>query len=325
MILNRIAEPVLSKAQLRLSTQVIKISTDTNEGSDQASSVAVSINTEEDPVFYDEIVVTVPLGYLKRNLDCFSPPLPNHLAKAISHITYGRLEKVYITFPAAFWHDESFDAENTSFFTQFLHPTYATEQNPDAWNMEAASLALLPSESAQPTLLFYMHGPCAEHVTSLINGLDPDSSEYYNRLQRFFEPYYSRLRNYDTSSPDCTPKAVLATNWQNDEFAGYGSYTNCQVSHGEEQIFLDKDIETLRHGAPERNLWFAGEHTAPFVALGTVTGAYWSGEAVAKRILHAYGMSDDAGIEAKVGVEDSSQGQDGQMEGTGHGAAVVAL
>ena len=308
MILNRIAESALSKAYIRLLTKVTEISTSNNVGSDPASNVAVSTSTKEAPDIYDEVVVTVPQGYLKRNLDSFSPPLPDHLSKAISHIPYGRLEKVYITFPAAYWHDESSAAENPSFFTHFLHPTYAAEQNPAAWSVLAVSLALLPGESAHPTFLFYMHGPCAEHVTSLINGLDPDSSEYYNRLQRFFEPYYSRLRNYDASSADCTPKAVLATNWQNDEFAGYGSYTNCQVSHGEEQIFLDKDIETLRHGAPERNLWFAGEHTAPFAGLGTVTGAYWSGEAVAKRILHAYGMSDDAGTETKVGVKDSLQG-----------------
>ena len=294
-------------------------------GSGHTSNVAISTNKKEAPVLCDEVVVTVPLGYLKRNLESFSPPLPNHLIKAISHISYSRLEKVYITFPAAYWHDDSSAAEDTSFFTQFLHPTYAVEQNPDAWNMEAASLALLPGESAHPTLLFYMHGPCAEHVTSLINGLDPESPEYYNRLQRFFEPYYSRLRNYSASSADCIPKAVLATNWQHDEFAGYGSYTNCQVSHGEEQIYLDKDIETLRHGAPERNLWFAGEHTAPFVALGTVTGAYLSGEAVAKRILHAYGLSDDAGIETKVDVKDSLQDQDEEVKGTRHGAGVIAL
>ena len=54
---------------------------------------------------------------------------------------------------------------------------------------------------------------------------------------------------------------------------------------------LDKDIETLREGCPERGIWFAGEHTAPFVALGTVTGAYWSGEAVAKRVAEGYGLS----------------------------------
>lgn len=50
----------------------------------------------------------------------------------------------------------------------------------------------------------------------------------------------------------------------------------------------------MREGVPGRGLWFAGEHTSPFVALGTVTGAYWSGEGVAGRIAMAYGMVDDA-------------------------------
>lgn len=45
----------------------------------------------------------------------------------------------------------------------------------------------------------------------------------------------------------------------------------------------------MRRGVPGRGLWFAGEHTAPFVALGTVTGAYWAGEGVARRIVRAWG------------------------------------
>ena len=47
----------------------------------------------------------------------------------------------------------------------------------------------------------------------------------------------------------------------------------------------DRDVEALRRGMPERGVWVAGEHAAPFVALGTSTGAYWSGERVAGRIL----------------------------------------
>lgn len=35
-------------------------------------------------------------------------------------------------------------------------------------------------------------------------------------------------------------------------------------------------------------MWLAGEHTAPFIALGTTTGAYWSGEGVARRIAALY-------------------------------------
>jgi len=44
-------------------------------------------------------------------------------------------------------------------------------------------------------------------------------------------------------------------------------------------------VECMRRGMPEQGIWIAGEHTAPFVALGTATGAYWSGEKVALRIL----------------------------------------
>ena len=39
-----------------------------------------------------------------------------------------------------------------------------------------------------------------------------------------------------------------------------------------------------------RGIWFAGEATAPFAALSTVTGAYWSGEAVGRKILDMYGL-----------------------------------
>jgi hypothetical protein len=44
----------------------------------------------------------------------------------------------------------------------------------------------------------------------------------------------------------------------------------------------------MREGLPDGGLWFAGEHTAPYLGIGTVTGAYWSGEAVARRISEVY-------------------------------------
>ena len=76
----------------------------------------------------------------------------------------------------------------------------------------------------------------------------------------------------------------MATRWARDSLAGYGSYSNFQV--GLESG--DEDIETMREGLPEQGLWLAGEHTSPFSGLGTATGAYWSGESVATRIVEAY-------------------------------------
>ena len=45
------------------------------------------------------------------------------------------------------------------------------------------------------------------------------------------------------------------------------------------------DVEAIRHGMPEQHIFFAGEHTAPFDGLGTVAGAYTSGEQIATRII----------------------------------------
>ena len=45
------------------------------------------------------------------------------------------------------------------------------------------------------------------------------------------------------------------------------------------------DVEAIRYGMPEQHIFFAGEHTAPFDGLGTVAGAYTSGEQVARRII----------------------------------------
>ncbi|KAK3190888.1 hypothetical protein K4F52_003205 [Lecanicillium sp. MT-2017a] len=109
----------------------------------------------------------------------------------------------------------------------------------------------------------------------------------------FFSPDYCLLPNYAADDPNCVPVCALATNWQNDELAGNGSYTNFKTSpslpEGGCETQLD-DIRAMRHGMPERGIWLAGEHTAPFVAIGKSTGAYWSGESVAMRILATNGL-----------------------------------
>lgn len=288
-ILELIAKGALAKAELKLSTKVTSFRSNVQSG--QTPSVTIT-TASNDTLDFNDVIVTCPLGWLKRNISSFSPALPSQVATAIEHISYGRLEKVYVAFPTAFWLSSNSTGTGPAFFSQFLPPAYASDQNPERWTTESVSLASLPGSCAHPTLLFYFHGPCAQHVTSLIQGLDPASKEYFSRLDAFFQPYYSRLPDYSSSSPDCKPSGILVTNWQNDEFAGFGSYTTFQASDPAKdgEVQLDKDIEALREGCPGRGIWFAGEHTAPFVALGTVTGAYWSGEGVAKRVAELYGL-----------------------------------
>ncbi|CAG7960648.1 unnamed protein product [Penicillium olsonii] len=267
-ILEHVSKTALAKAEIRLNEPVKTIN-----APNRTPTTKPTITTTKATYTFDEVVVTCPLGWLKQNTSAFNPPLPPRLQKAITNISYGRLEKVYITFPHAFWHQTE-----PTISAQFLEPQYAPHPKHIEWNQECLSFAALPSPHAHPTLLFYTYGESGAHIINSIQGLDPLSAEYKDVLTQALHPFYSRLPGYDGSEPT----AFLATQWQKDEFAGNGSYCNFQAGVEE----ADVDIEVLRGDGMglERGLWFAGEHTAPFVALGTTTGAYWSGERVARGI-----------------------------------------
>lgn len=171
-------------------------------------------------------------------------------------------------------------------FTQWLSASYAPETNPKRWNQEIVDLATLPDSCAHPTLLFYIFGEQSVTLAKELASL-PSTEAKRQHVIEFFTPYFSLLPHYEKDSPDCRPVSWWASDWVLDPLAGNGSYSNFQTG----LVEGDKDIEIMREGLPDRGLWFGGEHTAPFVALGTVTGAYWSGEGIAKRIADAYEKS----------------------------------
>jgi hypothetical protein len=139
-------------------------------------------------------------------------------------------------------------------------------------------------------LLYTLFGGSDHELTSAIKSLSTSDEQCFRLFNDFVKPYYNRLPNYDAAKPECTPTAALATNWQNDDLAGNGSYTNFKVSEPGWKVVLDEEVRVMRQGLPERGIWLAGEHVAPFVGLGTSTGAFWSGESVAMRILGANGI-----------------------------------
>jgi hypothetical protein len=297
-ITEHVSKAAFQHSDIRLNQPIVKI--DSSLRQDPSARREITLKTATGNAHkFDEVVVTTPLGWLKRNKSAFNPGLPPRLIQAIDSISYGRLEKVYVTFPKAFWHKDPSDSRPTTntnakfstyerpTFAQFLDPDYTDGPEGMLWNQECLSLAALPVHCAHPTLLYYTYGPCATYIVSKIADLNPSSQEYYKFLDDFLRPFYSRLHGYSASSPDCKPLAFMATQWQNDPYAGNGSYCNFQV--GLQQG--DRDIEVLRAGlGPDRGVWFAGEHTAPFVALGTTTGAYWSGERAAGQICQLYGL-----------------------------------
>jgi monoamine oxidase len=84
-ILAKVAEPAVKYTRLEFLTKAVRFESLYDRVNVQNESGAVQE--------YDEVVVTSPLGWLKRNLTSFSPPLPERLSQAIENIGYGSLEK----------------------------------------------------------------------------------------------------------------------------------------------------------------------------------------------------------------------------------------
>ena len=85
-ILAVVAESAVSGASVKFLTKVTHIET--------VDDRARVLGDAEFDSEYDEVVVTAPLGWLKRNKIAFHPPLPERLCQAIDAIGYGSLEKV---------------------------------------------------------------------------------------------------------------------------------------------------------------------------------------------------------------------------------------
>ncbi len=288
-ILDSVAKEALSGAKVLLDQHVVSITSRATSSSFKTVKLLTKCGAVHS---FDGIVVTIPLGWLKRNQTAFEPPLESRMIKAIESISVGHLEKVYITFPTAFWQDQpSIPFQSNSMppiiqstergfagYTNWISPEYADSTNSRKWPQEAYNLAAFAEPHRHPTLLFYQYGDQSAFITSKVQSMSP--YEHHEFLGEFFRPYYSRLKNYDSANPGCQPKAILSTAWFQDELAGYGSYCNFQVGMKDAR----GDVEALRKGCPDRGVWFAGEHCAPFDEMGTATGAYMSGDAAADHV-----------------------------------------
>lgn len=88
-ILAHVAKAALKRADIRFESKVNAI-TCRGEGGKERPSISVQGSKTEE---FDEVVVTAPLGWLKRNKDAFKPGLTPEVEKAIDSLGYGSLDK----------------------------------------------------------------------------------------------------------------------------------------------------------------------------------------------------------------------------------------
>ncbi|KAI9813511.1 MAG: hypothetical protein M1832_006309 [Thelocarpon impressellum] len=286
-ILAKIAELPLSRAEVQLNERVVSI--EAAEDARPAGRAVVLRTADGETQSFDEVVLTTPLGWLKRNKAAFSPALPARLSQAIDGVSVGNLEKVFISFPEAFWLGGDDEEDTFPGYTNFLAPHHASETNPARWPQEAYNLAAFAAPHRHATLLFYLYGDCAHALVSLAaSAPSPAGVAAQSPLWPFFAPYVALLPHYEPSAAACAPSAILATAWLRDPLAGHGSYVNFQVGAAD----AAGDVASMREGmGVQRKVWLAGEHTSPFEECGTATGAYLAGEGVGRRILGLAGLA----------------------------------
>jgi hypothetical protein len=91
-IFAEIARLPLEKATIRLNERVVVVKT---TGREAEGSQAVLETEKGESLAFDEVLMTTPLGWLKRNKDVFQPSLPERLSAGIDAISVGHLEKVF--------------------------------------------------------------------------------------------------------------------------------------------------------------------------------------------------------------------------------------
>lgn len=115
------------------------------------------------------------------------------------------------------------------------------------------------------------------------------------------------LPNFSPSNPSHSPTAILSTTWHTDPLSGFGSYCNFQTGSKDSK----GDVEAIRYGVPDQRLWFAGEHTSNFDNLGSVNGAYVSGEGIAKHLCELYPSEEQGRTEDDGGNNTDQESESG--------------
>lgn len=99
-ILEKIAKAPLLYADIQFNKLVVGIETQ-EDARDKNAQVLLRTDDGCEQLF-DEVILTTPLGWLKRNKTAFSPTIPPQLSRAIDNVSVGYLEKVSTPAPVSY-------------------------------------------------------------------------------------------------------------------------------------------------------------------------------------------------------------------------------
>jgi hypothetical protein len=193
------------------------------------------------------VVVTVPLGVLKRGVPRFSPALPHDRLAAIERLGFGRFEKVALRFDEPFWR-----AAGVTHLMIFPR----NPEEPTVWALG------LDAFGAGPVMVCFLFHSAAHRM------LDATKDEAAR--------WVLDLLAEAIGKPCPAPTDVAVTSWADDPHAG-GAYSH--IPPGADPADADMLGEPIAG-----RLLFAGEHTLSS-RIAYADGAMTSGIREAKRLL----------------------------------------
>ena len=246
---TQIADHLASGLNIKLGKTVTRI---------DYSDTRVNVLTSDGSSYRaDRVVVTVPLGVLKKGAIDFAPALPSMQAHAIRRIGMGVLNKLYLKFDSPFWVDGN-DVKTTTDWIESVPPAGDTLQTWTEWVNFTGSLQ-------QNVLLAFSAADAAVELESL-----SDEQIIHSAMTRLRRLYGKKAM---------APTHFMRTRWSKDPYT-YGSYSfNAAGTTPKSR----SELATPING----KLFFAGEATDTDY-FGTVHGAYQSGIDVARKVIKSW-------------------------------------
>lgn len=232
---DQITSYLASGLDIRLSTIVTEIN---------YAKTTVSVVTSNGTYTAPKVIITTPLGVLKKGVIKFTPSLPSSYTSAISRLGMGLLNKLYLRFPYKFWNNQE----------QLLGYIGLEKGRWAEWYD-------LQHVTNQPILLGFNAASFAA------------TAEAYTDQQTVASAMSVLRTIYGAASPD--PLGYKITRWGKNSWS-FGSYS--YVALGSSPSDCDVFTKSINS-----RLYFAGEHTNR-AYIGTVHGAYLSGLRASRQI-----------------------------------------
>lgn len=232
-VLNALCKDIAIKTNVQVNQIVLE---------NNAVKIIDAHNTE---YLASKVVVSVPLGVLKKNSIKFVPELPKQHQNAISKMGFGSFNKVFFEL------EDSLNLQANSNSNSFYYCVNG------AW-FNVLDLSKIYNK---PIYLMLFGGTQSEFID---RATDVEVWDFI----------YKNLNISLTNLPN-KPKRIFITRWGADEFS-YGSFSFPALGHSESLV------ATLNEPVEDR-IFFTGEHCSLEYA-GTVHGAYLNGLETAEKI-----------------------------------------